>query len=1258
MQMAFVTYEDSEVLEKVLNIKEMQIEGCRVNLIRAEKKRGDTRGSDRERDDAFLQLPSSSAPGTPAAALPPPPRWSEVAGVAELAPPSARSPGRGRRSPPRAGRGGGGVGGGGWDDRPTLGKRDRVPEGANAGDANALDDDDAPAVGENRAPPDDNRAPPPLCGVGMTLDPATAWSNNCCVVREVKKGGPVDVSGKVRVGHRLVQVNHVSCVGMTRDVIKTYVVGPVGSKVELIFASGDSDKETITVRLERFVPPKLPPTPSATSAVTLGGEGDAQDMHKRQRVEPAIVARAAELPPPISPAASAFDPNPPAAAWDRTERDNRGDWGQRVDRLPPNNVPPHLRPPFRVDEREVPAGGGRGGWDRDSGDVRHGDAWRDSGRDAGWDAARGHGREMLNERDRMDRESMDRESMDRERADASRYSQRDARDQWVPPPAPPPPGGWGGGRDDRGPTARDERGFGGRNDGGFCGRDVGMHDQRHAGAAMARDSPRDNARDFGQGGGLSPQRAHGAPYDRAPPGAWNRRSRSPPPIAGGGRGHLGPAPLIPSRLQEHRIFLTATTGGLRWLNQDAIHSAMSKFGQVLQVFIPLGKKFAYVSYDTGDAKEAALRQRDLVFLGCNVRVDVAKVQGASAADRDGPRGPPAPFGTDRPHWRDTDGRDGRDTRQMPGGSRGNGDIRDARRLFSCAKDVQHSYNSNSRNRHSSHSFSYCNSLDSSVARRWGASELTLNFTAGDSDQHLEPQRLLTRKHGADSFFSQGWQDYEGASREDASREVASRAVASRVGSRALGGKSTREGQEGSDRRDDHLVSNRRDDHHIRERRDTGICTCLIKTHMNGESLQQVMELVERNAFDLSLEDVAQCLVRYACLLLPHQAVHTPSSNAAQQADASHVSHVSQSSHDSSSGKEAKKEQVQMQMQEAGCDESNHLQVAHALLLLQHCLPLVPYLARRFVALSGNDGVDSLRCGAAGADVQSASSKPLSNLDSTHAFSRAAPNSVDGNVNNAADSAAAAAPPTKQAPHNVLDGQVVRRVFSAVTQVYQAAVLVQHLYGEETHGVAQQVCATCRDTLARMVQSVTCHLEASVLHKKDALDAHNVEVGTGDVIEVLGAIAQVADSVRCVARDTLNHQGIHDVQSLAHTMCTIGHWLVLFLVPPQAAPHADAVGDMHTAHVSGGLSGGLSILTKHQSVSLVSSFAQVGSLPPPHVAVLLLLPLLPQSEKEDEMASYRREVLDFVAALDARHVHKLLTAVPKVVSRSLFTRMCQ
>jgi len=78
-------------------------------------------------------------------------------------------------------------------------------------------------------------AAPTQCGVGMTLEAPSKESNDCCVVRGLKKGGPIDLTGSVKVGDRLLAVGDVSCVGMSREKIKDYVVGPAGSAVRLKF---------------------------------------------------------------------------------------------------------------------------------------------------------------------------------------------------------------------------------------------------------------------------------------------------------------------------------------------------------------------------------------------------------------------------------------------------------------------------------------------------------------------------------------------------------------------------------------------------------------------------------------------------------------------------------------------------------------------------------------------------------------------------------------------------------------------------------------------------------------------------------------------------------------------------------------------------------------------------------------------------------------------------------------------------------------
>ena len=97
-------------------------------------------------------------------------------------------------------------------------------------------------------------------GVGMSVDKATPSSDGFCVVREIHRGGAVDTSGyeqkdgemlRVEVGDWLLRVNGLSCKHMPRAEVKRYIVGPAGTKVELVFAS-KRDNKNITVQLFRM----------------------------------------------------------------------------------------------------------------------------------------------------------------------------------------------------------------------------------------------------------------------------------------------------------------------------------------------------------------------------------------------------------------------------------------------------------------------------------------------------------------------------------------------------------------------------------------------------------------------------------------------------------------------------------------------------------------------------------------------------------------------------------------------------------------------------------------------------------------------------------------------------------------------------------------------------------------------------------------------------------------------------------------------
>jgi C-terminal processing protease CtpA/Prc len=97
-------------------------------------------------------------------------------------------------------------------------------------------------------------------GVGMSVDKATPLSDGFCVVREIHRGGAVDISGyehkngeilRVQVGDWLLRVNGISCKHMPRAEVKRYILGPAGTKVELVFASKRNNKN-ITVQLFRM----------------------------------------------------------------------------------------------------------------------------------------------------------------------------------------------------------------------------------------------------------------------------------------------------------------------------------------------------------------------------------------------------------------------------------------------------------------------------------------------------------------------------------------------------------------------------------------------------------------------------------------------------------------------------------------------------------------------------------------------------------------------------------------------------------------------------------------------------------------------------------------------------------------------------------------------------------------------------------------------------------------------------------------------
>ena len=131
-------------------------------------------------------------------------------------------------------------------------------------------------------------------GVGMRVDEASHSSDGFCVVREIHRGGAVDISGyeqkngemrRVQVGDWLLRVNDISCKHMPRPEVKRYIVGPADTKVELVFAS-KRDNKNITVQLLRMPKEKgteVEVAPDHERDRSLGRDGERERDRGRDR---------------------------------------------------------------------------------------------------------------------------------------------------------------------------------------------------------------------------------------------------------------------------------------------------------------------------------------------------------------------------------------------------------------------------------------------------------------------------------------------------------------------------------------------------------------------------------------------------------------------------------------------------------------------------------------------------------------------------------------------------------------------------------------------------------------------------------------------------------------------------------------------------------------------------------------------------------------------------------------------------------------
>ena len=1058
MQIAFVAFANAEVLEKVLDLKEIQVEGCRLRLARAETKEAwrqqkQARGMDRPNDpsanrDNLSARPMSRpiAPGQGYAS-----RMAER-GSAPVAPPN--------RSPPR-----GGESAHGSNFAHGLGKRERQHDGG----VSALD------------------SPRPVCGVGMTLDPATQWSDGCCVVRDIKKDGPLASSG-VKLGDLLLRVNDVSCYRMPRDEIKRYVIGPEGSTVELVF---ERDRKPFSVTVHRTAPPKQTP-----GGAGQGGANYADDFHKRQRFDQGFEARRPSDENMVSPRGA-----PPP-------RDHGGGFDRHHD------GPQMKRYPSPRAQREGAAGGVGGGWetgdDRPIGGGR--DEWREPPREPRRDAYSPQGRDPWRPSPRDSQGAVARDDYFRDPPQMVRDERLDRRD-------------------DHGPDFRMQNSF-----------DSPRGDFRHA----HRGSPPH----FGR----SPPRT-GAPYhdNYGPPTDFRRQSRSPPPgfrgpSPGLGRPshapqrdlqpapsgqHPGPAMKRPvdQRLMEHRVFLSASAGGLGWLNRDTIYHAMESFGRVLQVFIPHGKKFAYVSFSDGEGKEAVLRARDLTIDGCTVRCDVARAQ-QGAVDRFPSL---SNIHSDRQHWRDFSDnsprgdRDKRDWCQISGARCTDIDteIRDERNVCRFQSAYCNPSRSNPGQRSSD---PHCNSLESDSFATPASSSvehgsgfcrdptLTYPKLAGD----FQPRRSQRSSNESDVSRDKraGWICPFCRNENFAFRDVcnskycrAPRPEADVMASEEQGMDVSHEAIQGGK-----MQGNRAQERQM----ENGVIDSepsLIKPQITWASPQEVMDWLNTTSLDsLSFDDLAQCLVRFSTLLM--------------SAEMQTLSDVSDSQHASPSR------------------------------VLQQCVGLVPALETRFLALADDScGTTAVTHSKPERTCQHTITSKTDKIWKCEACGHKNVGSQSVCSNRACSQRRLVIPASSDTvsdsavAKDMIDGLRVRTAFAGVVQVYRAAV--QHCYADCTQQIAREVCARCKDALSCMTARVTMHLNAS---EADASSdsglrnsAFNGKLSTSDVLDVLGVFAALAGCVTDIARSALVNHDVADMSTLHNHVCAVGRWLLFRSVHPIPSP---------------------------------------------------------------------------------------------------------
>ena len=558
---------------------------------------------------------------------------------------------------------------------------------------------------------------------------------------------------------------------------------------------------------------------------------------------------------------------------------------------------------------------------------------------------------------------------------------------------------------------------------------------------------------------------------------------------------------------------------------------MSSFGHVLQVYIPTGKKFAYVSFDRSDEKEAALRMREVFVEGCTVKMDSAIKQGSAPPKFQG-AGPPG-----NPE------RDGRDSRQFSyGDNRGNiREFRDDRRFSSSApsRATQQS-NLRSRKTNSTRSFSPCSSLKTSVEDAMGASELLCNLTAGDCGKTGEGKRA--KQDGCAPVDRKGMKTVNESYRSTlhCNREdVANKQRADACSVPSIAGQTSAYSDSKCERmaQEQHALDNARTGtmhfetdtkrEEIRSRRASSgsrelathgqaadmqveNVTCLIKPQIMTATPLEVMGWIDKTSFaSLPLGDVLQCLERYISIL------------------------------DSADTRGAEMHQLSAE---------EHVPLKR---LLQQCHGLLPVVEQFVVTYSSNAApVVTATHEAEHRRSREAESTRGAQQSTSHLYKDRCSNrdlKKIAAVAQGSESTGSIAGVTREDDPG-LDGGRVCKVFAAVTRLYSASVL--HWFADSTKVIAREVCKRCQETLICMAACVTSLLESAFRDQSQSALDGLAGFRADDMIDVLRVSAQLASSLDAV-KGSLVQEDFADLTALQGYVCAVGRWLPLKLTCPES-----------------------------------------------------------------------------------------------------------